>query len=86
MAFIWDDANLEHIARHGVDDLEAEEALRDPRGVPAPAYNRDERRLAFIGATSAGRRLYTVYTKRGGDIRVITAYDADAKQKRRYRG
>ena len=59
--------------------------MRDPEGVPAPAYNRDERRFAFIGATSAGRLLYVVYTKRSGDIRVITAYDADAKQKRRHK-
>jgi hypothetical protein len=37
--FDWDDANIRHIAAHGVEPEEAEEALTDPRRVPGTAYN-----------------------------------------------
>ena len=39
MTYQWDEANLEHIARHNVEDFEAEEALEDPRGVSVDAYS-----------------------------------------------
>ncbi len=44
-----------------------------------------ERRSGFIGATEAGRILYVAYTKRGGVIRVVTARDANSREKRSYR-
>jgi hypothetical protein len=36
--FDWDDANEEHLARHGVTPEEAEEALTDPRRIGKPAH------------------------------------------------
>lgn len=84
--FGWDDANEAHIARHGLDRFDVEEALLDPDGLNAAASSRiAERRFGFIGATVPGRILYVFYTERGGELRVITAYDASASQKRRYR-
>jgi uncharacterized DUF497 family protein len=63
-----------------------EEALLDPKGINAPAYNAaSERRYGFIGATEAGGVLYVVYTERSGELRVVTARDADVSQKRRYK-
>jgi len=82
----WDDANEEHIARHGVRPEEAEETLMDPRRTKAPAYSTErERRRAALGATMDGRLLFVVYTVRHGRLRVVAARDATARQRRRYR-
>ncbi len=84
-SFLWGDANTDHIARHGLEPEDVEEALLDPEGVSAPAYNSgSEKRSGFIGATEAGRVLFVVYTCRD-DIRVVSAYDANVSQKQRYR-
>lgn len=39
----------------------------------------------YYGATERGRLLAIVVTERGDKIRVITAYDLDAGQKRDFR-
>jgi uncharacterized DUF497 family protein len=84
--FDWDEANEEHIARHGVAPEEAEEALIDPRRLRMPAYDVEgEERRAVLGATEDGRVLFVVYTRRRGRLRVITARDAHPVQRRRYR-
>ena len=86
MTYQWDDANLEHIARHNVEDFEAEEALEDPQGVSVDAYSRgDEKRYGFAGATEAGRILTIFYTFRSNTLRVVTARDAHPREKQRYR-
>lgn len=86
MDFEWDDANVGHIARHGVTPAEAEEALLDPRRLGMQAYQvKGEPRWAALGGTEAGRVLFVVYTKRGPNIRVITARDAERDERRRYR-
>jgi uncharacterized DUF497 family protein len=84
--FDWDDDNIEHISRHGVDPWEAEEALLDPGRIGTPAHNvGGETRRAALGATEAGRILFVVYTRRRGKVRVVTARDAENREKRRYR-
>jgi uncharacterized protein len=83
--FDWDDANVEHIALHGLEPEDVEEAYLDPRRVPAEAYNTPtERRRAFVGVTDAGRLLRVVYTLRRGMIRVVSAFDAPPQDRRRY--
>jgi uncharacterized protein len=84
--FEWDEGNIEHIARHGVEPWEVEQALLDQRRVPAASYNEGgERRRAVIGSTDAGRVLIVVYTRRERSIRVVTARDASETNKRHYR-
>jgi uncharacterized protein len=84
--FDWDDANVGHLARHGVTLEEAEEALVDPRRIGASAYNvAGERRWAIIGSAEDGRVLFVVFTRRDRRIRVITARDAIQSEWRRYR-
>jgi uncharacterized DUF497 family protein len=83
--FDWDDANVRHIAEHGVDPDEVEQALVDPHCRSAVAYDTaTERRWAVIGATEARRILFVVYTQRGSAIRVVTARDALDRERRRY--
>lgn len=86
MIFEWDDANVEHIARHGIEPEEVEGAMTDPKRLPAGAYNTPaERRWSIIGATEDGRILCVIYTTRGKRFRVVTARDASLGEKRRYK-
>ena len=83
--FEWDDANVDHIARHGVTTDEAEEALLDPRRVGIPAVRvGSERRRATLGRTEEVRYLVVVYATRHGKVRVVTARDAARSERRRY--
>lgn len=54
---------------------------------PIPVYEQDvegERRFIYYGETDGGRYPAVVVTERGDAIRVVTAYDLDAGQKREY--
>ena len=84
--FDWDAANVEHVRRHGVEPHEAEEALGDPQRLHADAHRQaGEPRRMFIGATTRGRTLTVVVTRRSARIRVVTARDASERERRRYR-
>lgn len=85
--FDWDDANIDHIARHGVESEEAEEAATDPNRVAAPAYRSQngERRQAVTERTEEGRLLTVIPTRRGDLSRVVTARKANASECRAYR-
>jgi len=84
--FDWDDENSGHVRAAGFDPDEIEQALLDPRRVGANAYNAArERRWAALASTEGGRVLFVVFTRRRASVRVITARDATAAEKRRYR-
>jgi uncharacterized DUF497 family protein len=54
---------------------------------PILVYEQDvkgESRFVYYGETSAGRLLAVIVTERGEYIRVVTAYDLDARQRRDY--
>ncbi len=82
--FEWDRSNLRKVRAHRISREEAEQALSNDA---LPIYEQDvdsERRFIYYGETDAGRLLAVVMTERRGKIRVITAYDLDAGQKRDY--
>jgi uncharacterized DUF497 family protein len=82
--FEWDRHNLKKIRAHGVNAVEVEEALSIS---PLPIYEQDadgESRYVYYGETAGLRLLAVVLTERNGKIRVITAYELDAGQKRDY--
>lgn len=81
--FIWDEKNIEHIARHNVEPEEAEEAFFDTMRVRFDAHSGN---LGIIGSTEEGRRLVVIYVKKEGKrYRVITARDADESEKKQYK-
>ncbi len=85
MQFDWDDENIDHLAWHMVEPDEVEAAFADPDRVSREAYNTStERRRGIIGATNDGRLLTIIFTVRRGRIRVVTAWDADDRDARRY--
>ncbi|MBV9745679.1 MAG: BrnT family toxin [Acidobacteriia bacterium] len=84
MEFEWDDANRQHIARHGISPEEAEEAVViEPLDVDIQ-QQKDEPRVLCFGRTTSGRLLTVLYTERGDKIRVVTAYEMTKSQQRLY--
>jgi hypothetical protein len=84
MEFDWDADNLRHIARHGIDPKEAEEAvLIEPLEADVQPHESEERVLCF-GRTKSGRLLTILYTERRGKIRVVTAYEMAKPQQQMY--
>jgi uncharacterized DUF497 family protein len=82
--FEWDRGNLRKIRAHRISREEAEQALINDA---IPIYEQDvegEPRFVYYGETDARRLLAVIVTERGGQIRVVTAYDLDAQQKRDY--
>lgn len=82
--FEWDKDNLRKIKAHGISRSEVEQALSIR---PVLIYEQDadlEVRYVYYGETDRLRLLAVVLTERHGMIRVITAYDLDASQKRDY--
>jgi len=87
MEFDWDDANIEHIALHGIEPEEAEEAATDPQRIAAPAHRAQngERRQGVTGKTEGGRILTVILTRRGDLFRVVTAREANTTERSNYR-
>jgi len=80
----WDRNNLRKIQVHRIHREETEQALLND---PILIYEQDvqgEPRFVYYGETDAGRLLAVIMTERGENIRVITAYDLDAGQRRDY--
>jgi uncharacterized DUF497 family protein len=78
--------NLGKILAHGIKREEAEQALTNE---PIPIYQQEvagEERFVYYGETDAGRLLAVIVTERGERLRVVTAYDLDAGQRRDYLG
>lgn len=77
----WDDANVEHIAKHGVSPEEVEEVCYSR---PLFMRSRDEIWLAY-GQTFGGRYLFVVLGLREeGVARCITARTMTDKERRLY--
>lgn len=82
--FDWDRHNLKKIRAHRVKVVEVEQALSLS---PILIYEQDvdgEPRYVYYAETANPRLLAVVLTERDGKIRVITAYELDAGQKRDY--
>jgi uncharacterized DUF497 family protein len=82
--FEWDRGNLRKIRAHRISREEAEQALINDA---IPIYEQDvegEPQFVYYGETDARRLLAVIVTERRGQIRVVTAYDLDAQQKRDY--
>ncbi len=79
-AWLWDEWNIDHIAEHGVDPFEAEEAGNYPYYV-----ERWRDRYLAWGTTATGRFLLVVYVTKPGGRYVISARDMEEGEKRRIR-
>ena len=84
--FEWDNANIEHIAKHDVSPEEAEDVFFDTDFVLDEdiEHSEVEERFIIIGKTEDGRLLYQIFTKRGKKIRVISSRDINKKEVQLY--
>ncbi len=79
--FDWDEGNRDKNLRlHGVTDNEAEQVFYN-----SPKVYRQSNRLLAYGRTYAGRYLFVVFVLRQGLIRVISAREMTARERRLYR-
>lgn len=82
--FEWDDAKAEsNLAKHGVSFEEAAWAMKDPLSLDFDDLVEPDN-LITLAAWPAGRILYIVSTVREDRIRIISARDATAHERRRY--
>ena len=82
--FDWDESNLRKIRAHRIKSEEVEQGLSNS---PILIYEQDaqgEPRYVYYCESDAGRLLAVIVIERDEQIRVVTAYDLDAGQKRDY--
>lgn len=87
MDFEWDPGKAEvNLERHGVDFAEAITVFGDPLEVTIsdPDHSEGERRFLSLGMSDAGRLLVVAYTERGTRIRIISARQTSARERRVY--
>jgi uncharacterized DUF497 family protein len=82
MEFEWDDANLAHIAEHGVNREEAEHVIQNRPVDLSSQLRNGEQRTAQIGETNTGRVLVVISTMSGGRVRIVTAWQANRNYRR----
>ena len=82
VGFDCDEANILHIAFHGVEPDEAEEVFSDTNNVLDDDVKHyfGEKRFIIIGKTEKGRLLYQIFTRRFDKIRVISSRDVTKKK------
>jgi uncharacterized protein len=87
MGFQWDtDKSASNEAKHGISFLQAAQIFRGPV-LKAQDTRRDygETRFIALGAFD-GEVLRVVFTERGGDIRLISAWRASQHDRKKYQG
>ena len=80
----WDQANIQHIAKHKISQLEVEQVLKnDPMDMKFEIVEGEDR-WTSVGHTDRGRVLLVVWTIRSEACRVVTAWPAGFEIKSAY--
>jgi hypothetical protein len=76
LSFDWDQANISHVARHGVTPDEVAEAMANEAiDVDYEVVN-GEQRWTSVGHSNRMRVLVVVWTMRADSVRPVTAFEA----------
>lgn len=87
MKFLWDPAkDRDNIRKHGISFEEATTVFGDPLAgtIPDPDHSFGESRFVTIGRTSNHRLLVVSYTEQGDNLRIISAREATAYERKTY--
>jgi len=87
LGFDWDDGNQDkNYLKHGVRNGECEDIFFNQPLIIVndTKHSTRDRRFAAFGITDGGRKLTVVFTLRARLIRVISARDMNAKERRYY--
>jgi uncharacterized DUF497 family protein len=82
--FDWDLHNVGHVARHGVNPTEVEEAVERPHAIIPAKDVGSEKRWKLFGTSAAGRYLVVVFTIRKERLRPVTAHTMNRRERRIY--
>jgi len=85
--FEWDEGNIgKNWLKHRVTDWEAEEVFfNSPIAYGFdPEHSRKEPRFFALGQTNRGRHVFVAFTVRNALVRVISARDMNARERRSY--
>lgn len=76
-----------NVKKRGIDFADVEPVFYDPQALTIEDHDHDEQRFVTLGMDGLGRLLVVAYTYRDEDtIRIISAREADAKQRSTYLG
>ena len=87
MEFEWDEAKAEANERkHGGDFTEAMTVFADPLSLTGydPDHSEDEHRYLTMGLSTEGRLLIVSHTDRGEIARIISAREANRRERKDY--
>ena len=87
LRFEWDGRKAaRNLAKHGVAFDETSTILADPLSItiPDPDHSEDEERWIIIGQSNRGRLLVVVHTEDGTMVRIISAREAEKRERVRY--
>ena len=85
--FTWDPAKAAaNFSKHGVSFEEASTVFRNPlaRMLPDPIHSDHELRSLLIGHSAGRRVVLVVFTEETDRIRIISAREASARERREY--
>lgn len=87
MNFEWDPRKAEaNVRNHGVSFEEAATSFADWESVtvPDPEHSIGEERYYLLGVSDRGNLLVVCHTERDENIRIISAWHANARQRKQY--
>ena len=87
LQFTWDPAKAAaNLRKHGVAFEDASTVFRNPlaKVLPDPTHSEQEQRSLILGHSAGGRLLLVVFTETEERIRIISARDASARERREY--
>ena len=87
MKFDWDLSKArENLLNHGISFEEATTLFGDPLAgtIPDPDHSEGEARFLTIGVTANGRLIVVSHTEEGDTIRIISAREATAHERKQY--
>ena len=87
VSFKWDNQKAAaNLRKHGVDFADAATVFADDLAITVPDEQSQEDRFVTLGVDALGRLLVVVYTRRGENVRIISARRATRRERREYEG
>jgi uncharacterized protein len=86
VSYEWDPAKARaNFAKHGIHFADATGTLEDQLALTIrDPFSSSEERWITLGMDSLGRLLVVIYTRRGDNVRIISARTATAREKLQY--
>ena len=87
LQFTWDPIKAAaNLRKHGVSFEDASTVFRNllAKVLPDPTHSEQEERSLIIGHSAVGRLLLVVFRETANRIRIISARDASARERREY--